>query len=218
MGMAKDPFQVVQISDIDPVQVNDTLVWRPVRRTLGVEAFGINAYTAANPGDEIVEDHDELGNAAGGHQELYVVISGRVVFRLDGKEVDAPAGTLVFIRDPAVRRNGIAAEAGSTVLAIGGEPGQAYEVSPWEYYFAAIPYATAKEWEKARETVAEGLELFPDNPAILYNLACYEAQSGRREDALAHLIRSVELDPKYGEFAAKDEDLDSIRGEPGFPA
>jgi tetratricopeptide (TPR) repeat protein len=216
--MQKPPFSVVQISDIDPVPVTDTLVWRPVRRTLGVEAFGINAYTAANAGDEIVEDHDELGNAAGGHQELYVVLSGRVNFTVDGEAIDAPAGTLVFIRDPALRRSGIAAEAGSTVLAIGGEPGHAYEVSAWEYYFAAIPYAKAGEWDKARETVAEGLELFPDNPAILYNLACYEAQGGRREDALAHLIRSVELDPKYGEFAAKDEDLDSIRGEPGFPA
>jgi tetratricopeptide (TPR) repeat protein len=215
--MQKPPFSVLQISDIDPVPVTDTLVWRPVRRTLGVEAFGINAYTAANAGDEIVEDHDELGNAAGGHQELYVVMSGRVAFTVDGQEIDAPAGTLVFIRDPAVRRSGIAAEAGSTVLAIGGEPGQAYEVSAWEFYFAAIPSAKAGEWDKAVEIVAEGLERFPDNPAILYNLACYEAQAGRGGDALAHLVRSVELDPKYGEFAARDEDLDSIRGEPGFP-
>jgi tetratricopeptide (TPR) repeat protein len=216
--MQKPPFSVLQISDIDPVPVTDTLVWRPVRRTLGVEAFGINAYTAANAGDEIVEDHDELGNAAGGHEELYVVISGRVAFTVDGQEMDAPAGTLVFIRDPAVRRSGIAAEAGSTVLAIGGEPGQAYEVSAWEFYFAAIPSAKAGDWDKAVEIVAEGLERFPDNPAILYNLACYEAQGGRGDDALAHLKRSVELDPKYGEFAARDEDLDSIRAEPGFPA
>jgi tetratricopeptide (TPR) repeat protein len=216
--MQKPPFSVLQISDIDPVPITDTLVWRPVRRTLGVEAFGINAYTAANAGDEIVEDHDELGNAAGGHEELYVVISGRVAFTVDGQEIDAPAGTLVFIRDPAVRRSGIAAEAGSTVLAIGGEPGKAYEVSAWEFYFAAIPYAKAGEWDKAVEIVAEGLERFPDNPAILYNLACYEAQAGRGDDALAHLKRSVELDPKYGEFAGRDEDLDSIRGEPGFPA
>ncbi len=36
-----------------------TLVWKPVRKTLGLTAFGINAYTAASAGDEVVEDHDE---------------------------------------------------------------------------------------------------------------------------------------------------------------
>ncbi len=209
--MQKPSFSSIQISEIEAGPVTDTLVWRPVRRTLGIEAFGVNAYTAANAGDEIVEDHDELGKAAGGHEELYVVLSGHVAFTVDGKEIDAPAGTLVFIRDPAVRRSGVAAEAGSTVLAVGGEPGKAYEVSAWEYYFAAIPYAKAEEWDKAVETVAEGLERFPDNSALLYNLGCYESRAGRRDDAVAHVRQAISLDPRLGEVAAKDADLDPIR-------
>ena len=37
-------------------------------------------------------------------------------------------------------------------------------------------------------------------------------------DALLHLRRAVELDPKWAEHAAKDPDFDPIRAEPGYPA
>jgi hypothetical protein len=39
------------------------LLWKPRRDILGIEAFGINAWTAENPGDEMVEEHDEPGDA-----------------------------------------------------------------------------------------------------------------------------------------------------------
>jgi tetratricopeptide (TPR) repeat protein len=207
------PYQALHLSELEAVPVTDTLVWRPVRRTLGVEAFGVNAYTAANAGDELVEDHDERGTAAGGHQELYVVLSGRATFLVGGEEIDAPAGTLVFLRDPSVRRAAHAAEAGSTVFAIGGTPGAAYEVSPWEYFFAAIPHTKAGDWERAVDTVREGLERYPDNAAVLYNLGCYEAQAGRLDEALAHVRRALDLNPTLRDAAADDSDLDPIRGE-----
>jgi tetratricopeptide (TPR) repeat protein len=125
----------------------------------------------------------------------------------------------VFVRDPAVKRGGVAQEAGSTVLAIGGRRGERYEVSPWEHYFAAVPLARAGEWDRAAEMTAAGLEQYPDNPSILYNLACYEAQAGRREDALEHLRRAVEIDPeKMREWAKDDADFDPIRDDPAFPA
>jgi len=214
-----DPYTVLQISDIEGIPVGESLTWRPVRRTLGVEAFGVNAYTAENAGDEIVEDHDEQGSGAGGHQELYVVLAGRATFTVDGEEFDAPAGTLVFLRDPKVRRAAVAAEAGSTVLAIGGEPGQAYEVSPWEWYFAAIPAAKAGDWERAIDIVQPGLEDNRDSASFLYNLACFEAQAGRTDDAIEHIARAAELDPeKTREWAATDTDLDPIRSDPRFPA
>jgi tetratricopeptide (TPR) repeat protein len=211
--VSRPPFQVVRIDDLDAVPVSDTLRWRPVRKTLGIEAFGVNAYTAENAGDEIVEEHDETGDGAGKHEELYVVLSGRVTFSLGGEEVDAPAGTLVFIGDPTVRRTAHAAEAGSTVLAVGGRAGAAYEVSPWEYYFAAIPASKAGDWERAVEIVEAGRDRYGDNPAFLYNLGCFEARAGRREDAIAHVRRSIELNPKFREYAVDDEDLESIRDE-----
>jgi uncharacterized Ntn-hydrolase superfamily protein len=52
-----------------------------------------------------------------------------------------------------------------------------------------------------------------EDAELLYNLACYEALAGRREDALAHLRRSLELDGSFGALAADDSDLDSIRDE-----
>jgi len=106
-----------------------------VRHALGVTAFGINAYTAAAAGDEVVEEHTE---ELLGHEEVYAVVSGHAVFTVDGEEVDAPAGTLVYLDDPAQRRHAVARKAGTTVLAIGGRPGL-HEISAWEYVFPALP-------------------------------------------------------------------------------
>ena len=216
--MERPPFAHAHVSDLEEVPITDTLVWRPIRRTFGIEAFGVNAYTAANAGDELIEDHDEGGHAAGRHEELYVVLSGRAAFTVGGEEIDAPAGTLVFVGDPSVRRGAHAAEPGSTVLAIGGKAGEPYEVSAWEHFFAAIPHARAGEWERAAKTVAAGLPRYADNPALLYNLGCYEARAGRRKDAVEHVRRALELDPKLREVAVDDEDLDSIRVDLGLAA
>ena len=59
-------------------------------------------------GELVIEEHDETGGGAGGHEELYVVIAGRATFTLDGESLDAPAGTLVFISDPSVKRKAVA--------------------------------------------------------------------------------------------------------------
>ena len=105
------------------------------------------------------------------------------------------------------------------MLAIGGRRGEGYEVSPWEYFFAATPFTKTGEWERAAEITAKGLDRYPDNPSILYNLACFEARAGRREEALEHLRRAFEADPeKMRDWAKDDEDLDSIRDDPAFPA
>jgi uncharacterized Ntn-hydrolase superfamily protein len=50
----------------------------------------------------------------------------------------------------------------------------------------------------------------PDGVA-LYNLACYEALAGRRDDALAHVRHAFALDESLRELAADDADLGSIR-------
>jgi hypothetical protein len=102
--------------------------WRAVRHELGLTAHGINAYTGREPGDQILDDHDE---ADVGHEELYVVLSGRATFQLGDDELDAPAGTLVFVRDPALRRVAHAAAPRTTILCTGGPPG-AFEPSEWE--------------------------------------------------------------------------------------
>jgi tetratricopeptide (TPR) repeat protein len=210
---------VTHLDELDRIPVGeDGLAWRPVRRKLGIESLGVNAWTAEEAGQEVVEHHDETGSGAGKHEELYIVIRGRARFQLDDEEFDAPVGTCVFVRDRTVRRGAFAEEPGTTVLAMGGKPGEAFEVSPWESYFAAIPLSAAGNHEGAAALIREALERSPDNPSVLYNLACAECLAGDTEAALEHLTRAVELNPKTAEWAREDTDFDAIRDEPRFVA
>jgi hypothetical protein len=207
--------RIKHIEDIPAIPVAG-VGYRMVRRTLGINAFGINAFTA-NAGEHLIEEHDETSAGAGRHEELYVVIAGRARFTIDGSEHDARAGTLVFLPDPESRRTAIALEDGTTAIAVGGVAGRAYEVSAWEVAFAAKPLADAGDPGAAADLMAEELEDHPGNAHMLFNMACFEALAGRRDDAIAHLRRAVELMPEMREWAAKDEDFDSIRDDPEFP-
>jgi len=105
-----------------------------IRRHFDINAFGVNGITG-NAGDEMVEPHDEPDdeeNLTDGHEELFAVMSGHAVFTVDGQDIDAPAGTLVFVRDPALIRSARATADGTAILAIGGRAGNAFEVSRWE--------------------------------------------------------------------------------------
>jgi tetratricopeptide (TPR) repeat protein len=188
----------------------------PVRRTLGIEAFGINAYTAG-AGELVVEEHDETGAGAGHHEELYVVVTGHATFTVDGEEIDAPVGTCVFLDDPKERRGARAVEDGTTVLAIGGERGAAFKVSPWEFAFAGVPAWEAERYDEAKSLLLEGLELHAGNASLLYNLACVETLMGDKEAALEHLAEAAKNE-RFREFAKTDSDFDSLRGDPRFSA
>jgi hypothetical protein len=78
------------------------------------------------------DEPDDEANLTDGHEELFAVTSGHAVFTVDGEEVDAPAGTLVFVRDPALVRSARATADGTAILAIGGRAGAPYDVSRWE--------------------------------------------------------------------------------------
>jgi len=209
--------KVMRIEDIEPIPVvGGELQWRPLRRTLGIEAFGINAYTAS-AGDLVVEEHDETGAGAGHHEELYVVVTGRATFTVDGEEIDAPVGTCVYLDKPEERRGAQAVEDGTTVLAIGGVRGEAFKVSPWEFAFAGMPAYDAERYDEAKALLLEGLEVHPGNASLLYNLACMEALSGDKDAALEHLAQAVS-NPRFRGFAETDTDLDSLRDDPRFTA
>lgn len=211
--MAERGWDAVRLGELESLSGPGTLRWTPLRRHFGITAFGVNAYTAAEVGQDVVEEHTEKTL---GHEELYVVLAGRARFQLGGEALDAPAGTAVFIRDPSVRRGATAAEAGTTVLAIGGKPGQ-HEISTWEYSFAGYGYLAAGDVEQGLAVLREGLEAKGESARLLYDLACLESRSGRPEEALAHLGRAVELDPTFGEHARDDPDFEAVRGDPRFP-
>jgi tetratricopeptide (TPR) repeat protein len=211
-----EPFSVVRLDEVEALPTFGELKWKPLRRPLGVTAFGVNAYWAESAGDELIEEHDELGAGAGHHEEIYVVIGGAARFTVAGEEFDAPIRTVVFVRDPAARRAAVATEPHTTALAVGGAAGRA-EVSPWEWVAAAIPAWRGGDYANAQRTIEEGLREHPDNPSLLYDLACLEALIGAGDDAIAHLRRAIELRPEYAQDARNEEDFASIRDRDDFP-
>ena len=178
-----------------------TLTWHPVRATLGVKAFGCNAYTAGEAGHDVVEPHTEEG---GGHEELYFVARGSAHFTIDGEEFDAPAGTYVFLPDPSSHRHATALEPGTTVLSFGGPP--SFTPSAWEWHFRATPLIESDP-ERARAILAEGLDLHPDNPGLHFGLAKLAAGAGDDEAAAAAVQRVLEAAP---------EAADEIRAHPAL--
>jgi hypothetical protein len=211
-------YRVTSLDDIEEIPaVAGTMRWKPVRRTLGVEAFGVNAY-AAGAGQHVVEAHDETGSGAGGHEELYVVVRGHARFELDGEAVDAPAGTLVFVKDPAVRREAVAQEDGTMVLAVGADPVAPYEVSPWETWFVAEPLSERGEHDAAVAVMDEARDALAGNVAYHYNFACYLVRAGRLDEAAAQLASAHGADAeRTARWADGDADLDPLRARPDWP-
>ncbi len=209
------PWETASLEEIEDMPGPGTLRWTPIRRHFDVRAFGVNGYTATEVGQDVVEEHTEESL---GHEELYVVVAGHARFTLDGEDVDAPTGTLVFLRDPTVRRAAIAVDAPTTVLALGGKPGEAYSVSGWEFWFAATAKGEAGDHAGAIAKIDAGFEHHPKHPMLFYQRACWEALAGRADDALSDLNRAVELGgEKFRAYASDDEDLDSIRADSRFP-
>ena len=217
-----NPYEVRRIDELDEIPVPGADInWRPVRRTFGIRAYGINAYTA-DTGKHVVEEHTERGL---GHEEVYVVVTGRARFTLNEDEVEVGPATLVYLRDPMAKRGAVALEDGTTVLAIGGKPGEAYDPSGWEWSFAASPLRERGDYEGALAIIREGLDQRTpgledriDYAWLHYDIACYESLLGRRDEAIANLKTAIERDPRIAQHAPKDEDFASLREDPEFLA
>jgi hypothetical protein len=204
---------LAHIDKLDAIEMPDGFVWRPVRRRFGIQAFGTNAYTPGASG-QIVEEHTE-GQLE--HQEIYLVLRGRVRFTIGGNDHELGPGQLVFVRDPSLRRGGVALTEDAAVLAVGGRPGRPHEVSAWEYVFLASPHVQAGRWDEAERVMKEGLERKPGDPAMLYNLAVLEMRAGKPDSALDHLVAAVDGNERFRKAAQTDEDFASIRDDPRFP-
>jgi len=204
-------YAVAHLDEIE--EANDgRCPWRPIRHHFGITSFGANAWTASEAGDRIINEHEE--DADGGDEELYLVHTGRARFELGDEQVDAAAGTFVYV-PTGVNRTAFAEEPGTTIVAVGGRPGHAYQAFGWEVW---RPFHHLYEEGKYDEVIDEARELIEESgyPQPLYNLACCEALAGRREDATEHLRQALEQAEPLRELAARDSDLDPIRDEPAF--
>jgi Tetratricopeptide repeat len=188
-------FRTTTLDAIEEIDaVDGTLRWKPVRRTLGIGAFGVNAYVG-DAGRLVIEEHDEVSSSgSGGHEELYLVVRGHATFTIDGEALDAPAGTLVFLPDPEARRSATAEEDGTLLMAFGGDPDAPYAVSAWEHVFAAEADAARGDHAAAAETVRGGLPEHEGNPSIHRALARHLERAGRPEEARAELRRVADAD------------------------
>ena len=187
--------------------------WRPVRHHFGITSFGINTWTGRKAGDRIINEHDEEGE----DEELYFVSSGRARFELDGERVDAPAGTFVFAR-PGVKRTAFAEEPGTTILAVGATPGQAYEPRGWELWAPFGRLYQEGRYAEAADQARDVVAAHPEYPGLLYNVACCESLAGRKGDAIEHLRLAIERSDSTRSYLAEDSDLDPLRDEPEFQA
>jgi tetratricopeptide (TPR) repeat protein len=205
------PFEIARLEEIerDPTRPE----WIPIRRRFQIEAFGVNAWSAAGPEDDLIPEHEE---SSIGHEELYVVVDGRATFMVGGDEIDAPAGTIVFVRDLAVQRGARAQDGGATILTVGAKPGEAFRISPWEVNAEIFPLFDRGEYAEAKRRLEPIVEANPQSAGSIYNLACAEAMLGEKDAALEHLARAVELHPPFAEAARQDEDFASIRDDPRF--
>ena len=187
--------------------------FRPVRHHFGITSFGVNAWTGRNAGDRLINEHDEAEED--GQEELYLALSGRARFELDGLRIEAAAGTFVFV-PPGVKRTAFAEEPETTLIAVGGTPGRAYEPDGWELWAPLNPLYEAGEYGEAADRGRELAEAHPEYPGLLYNVACCESLAGRRSEAIEHLRLAIERAERSRSFAANDSDFDPIRDDPAF--
>lgn len=201
-------FETAQIDDL----MRDD-GWAPLRRHFGVNAFGVNAWRAAETGDTLVGDHDEIGS---GHEELYVVLSGRATFTVEGETLNAASGSVVFVRDPATKRTAVADEPGTTILSVGAAPGKAYRPRAWEPNRDIFPLFGRGEIAEAKRRLEDELGRWEGDEVLVYNLACAEARLGETDAAFEHLQQAVSERESLAELARGDEDLASLRGDARF--
>jgi len=127
-------YRTAHIDDL-PFEIDDdypTTEWKPLRRFFGIGSFGTNLARATKPGDVLTHDHSEIVDGGTRHEELFLIVSGHATYRVDGEEIDAPAGTFLYVADPATMRGVVAREAGTVMLVVGGEPGVVFTPSDWD--------------------------------------------------------------------------------------
>jgi hypothetical protein len=204
-------YAIARLDDIDSLP-DGRHRYRPVRHHFGITSFGVTAWVGAAVGDPIINEYDEDSEPT---EELFVVVSGRAIFDLDGEQVEVTPGTLVFT-EPGTQRTAVAAEPATTILAFDGAPGKVYDATGWELWAPLRPLYDNGEHDELGARLKELIADNPQYPMLVYNLACSESLSGRTADAIDHLRRAIDGADKHRADARADSDFDPIRDEPSF--
>ena len=85
-------------------------------------------------------------------------------------------------------------------------------------YMGANGLVALGERKRGLEWVERALTLDPDEPMVLYNVACIQCLAGDDEAALSSLERALEAGMTAREWLEHDSNLDPIRDTPRFQA
>jgi len=201
-------YFVTRFDAIDEIE-GDGAPYRPVRQHFGIASFGVSSFTGRKTGDRIINEHSEEDD----QEELYLVLQGRASFELDGKLVEASAGTFVFC-EPGVKRTAFANDDETTVVVVGGKPGKAYEVLGFETWAPFQPLYDAGDYARAADRSRDVIEAQPEALGAFFCLACCEALAGREDEAARHLRHALERSERLRSLARRNPDLTSLRGRP----
>ena len=174
---AMSGFTAVHLEEIEEF-TDGRCPWRPVRHHFGITSFGINAWTAREAGDRIINEHDEA-DTEDQQEELYFVHAGG-----RGSSSTASggrAGGHLRLCPARVKRTAFAEEPATTVLAMGGTPGKPYEAVGWEVWGQVNPLYEAGDYAGAADLALELVADHPEYASPLFNLACCESLAGRPE-------------------------------------
>jgi quercetin dioxygenase-like cupin family protein len=119
-------YTIKHRDEFEAMEGSGESTWKLARKALGTSAFGFNL-VEIEPGGQIPE-HTE---AESGQVELYVVLEGDAVLRIEGEDHPAPAGTFASIEPPASRTILNRSEGKVTAMLIGVQPAGGYEPAPW---------------------------------------------------------------------------------------
>jgi quercetin dioxygenase-like cupin family protein len=207
-------YEILSLDEIEamPYHAREGEKMLTVERLLGYRAAGVNGWLG-DPGETLIPEHTEDTE-----EELYVVVLGRATFTVDGREFNAPAGTLVHVTAKE-SRTAMAEEPGTIVLAIGDTPGEPHVPSGWTDFVVADALRRDGRIEEGRVVIRSMIDRFPDAWHAPYNAACYEALSGNPDDAFELLRRAQRMNPaEIRGYLEGDSDLDALRDDPRFTA
>ena len=85
-------------------------------------------------------------------------------------------------------------------------------------YLGASALIQLGERKKGVEWSRRALRADPDEPAILYNVACNFAIAGESDESIKYLGQAIDQGFGYRAWLENDSDFDSLRNDPRFQA
>lgn len=83
-------------------------------------------------------------------------------------------------------------------------------------YLGAGALVRLGERDRGLEWTKRACAIDPEDPGVLYNVACSYAQLGQTDEAIACLQKAVQNGFGHREWLENDSDLDSLRNDPRF--